>query len=70
MSRYAVKESYYETVWQPLKTFSGRHLNFYRLHLLFFTFTPLIASAIFWASNKDGEDPIPYIDALFLCTSA
>ncbi|KAI0753123.1 cation transport protein-domain-containing protein [Daedaleopsis nitida] len=45
-----------------------KHLNFYRVHLLFFTFTPLIFSAIFYASN--GEFHIDYIDCLFICVSA
>lgn len=44
------------------------HLNFYRIHILFFTFAPLIASGIFYASN--GEYHISYIDALFNCVSA
>ncbi|OSD00246.1 TrkH-domain-containing protein [Trametes coccinea BRFM310] len=45
-----------------------RHLNFYRVHLLFFTFTPLIFSGIFYASN--GEFHIDYIDCLYNCVSA
>ncbi|KAI0776245.1 cation transport protein-domain-containing protein [Trametes elegans] len=45
-----------------------RHLNFYRVHLLFFTFTPLIFSGIFYAGN--GEFHIDYIDCLFNCVSA
>ncbi|KAJ3808222.1 cation transport protein-domain-containing protein [Lentinula lateritia] len=51
-----------------------RHLNFYRIHILFLqvfirlTFTPLIFSAIFYASN--GRYKISYIDALFNCVSA
>jgi len=47
---------------------AAQHLNFYRIHLLFFTFLPLIASAIFYASN--GRNQIAYIDCLFLCFSA
>ncbi|KAJ7647734.1 cation transport protein-domain-containing protein [Roridomyces roridus] len=43
-------------------------LNFYRVHILFFTFTPLFFSAIFYASN--GQFRISYIDALFQCVSA
>ncbi|KAI0757447.1 TrkH-domain-containing protein [Daedaleopsis nitida] len=43
-------------------------LNFFRLHLIFFTVTPLIAAAIFYAVN--GEFHIPFIDALFLCYAA
>ncbi|BGP04534.1 hypothetical protein JCM10049v2_000336 [Rhodotorula toruloides] len=47
------------------------HLNFYRLHLLVFTFVPLIASGIFFASNgPSNENQISYVDALFMCTSA
>ncbi|KIJ31257.1 hypothetical protein M422DRAFT_104826, partial [Sphaerobolus stellatus SS14] len=43
-------------------------LNFYRIHVLVFTFTPLIAAGIFYASN--GEFHIAFIDALFLCVSS
>lgn len=42
-------------------------LNFYRVHLLVFTFTPLMFSGIFYAVN--GQFKIPYIDCLFLCFS-
>lgn len=35
--------------------------------MLIFTFTPLITSAIFYASN--GENHVAYVDALFMCTS-
>ncbi|KAF7351097.1 Potassium transport protein [Mycena sanguinolenta] len=45
-----------------------KHLNFYRVHILFFTFTPLIFSGIFYASN--GQYHVSYIDALFNCVSA
>ncbi|KAJ3797163.1 cation transport protein-domain-containing protein [Lentinula aff. detonsa] len=45
-----------------------RHLNFYRIHILFFTFTPLIFSAVFYASN--GRFKVSYVDALFNCVSA
>ncbi|KAK7691819.1 hypothetical protein QCA50_005222 [Cerrena zonata] len=45
-----------------------KHLNFFRIHVLFFTFTPLIFSAILYASN--GEFPLSYIDALFNSVSA
>jgi hypothetical protein len=34
-----------------------------RIHMLFFTFTPLIAAAIFYASN--GANKIAYVDCLF-----
>ncbi|TDL22995.1 hypothetical protein BD410DRAFT_820980 [Rickenella mellea] len=43
-------------------------LNFFRIHILFFTFTPLVFSGIFYASN--GEFRISYVDSLFLCVSA
>ncbi|KAI9441617.1 cation transport protein-domain-containing protein, partial [Lactarius indigo] len=46
----------------------SRNLNFYRLHILYFTFTPLIFSGIFYASN--GRFHIAYIDALFNSVSA
>ncbi|CAE6454324.1 unnamed protein product [Rhizoctonia solani] len=45
-----------------------RSLNFFRLHVLFFTFTPLISAAIFYAAN--GLYPVSFIDALFNCVSA
>ncbi|KAF8161298.1 cation transport protein-domain-containing protein [Crassisporium funariophilum] len=45
-----------------------KHLNFYRTHILVFTFTPLIFSGIFYASN--GQYKISYIDSLFNCVSA
>ncbi|GAA6063846.1 hypothetical protein JCM10212_003593 [Sporobolomyces blumeae] len=58
-------------VWAKVTTFSSRHLNFYRIHLLVFIFGPLIASGVFYASNGPSEkNQIPYIDALFICTSA
>ncbi|VDC02697.1 unnamed protein product [Peniophora sp. CBMAI 1063] len=49
-------------------TFLSGQLNFYRLHILYFIFTPLIFSAIFYASN--GETHISYIDSLYNCVSA
>ncbi|GAA5966621.1 hypothetical protein JCM3765_005678 [Sporobolomyces pararoseus] len=50
---------------------TARHLNFYRIHLLCFTFIPLIASGIFYASNGPSpQNQIAYIDCLFLCFSA
>ncbi|BGP21433.1 hypothetical protein JCM10295v2_000308 [Rhodotorula toruloides] len=59
------------SVWNRISAFSANHLNFYRLHLLAFTFLPLIASGIFFASNGPSQaNQIPYIDALFMCTSA
>jgi hypothetical protein len=55
-----------------------KHLNFFRYHLLFFTFTPLIVSGIFYAANTGeagalngtGNRKIAYVDSLFLCFSA
>ncbi|KAF8911487.1 cation transport protein-domain-containing protein [Gymnopilus junonius] len=44
------------------------YLNFYRLHLIFFTITPLTFSGIFYASN--GRYKISYVDSLFNCVSA
>ncbi|KAH8823862.1 potassium transporter [Flagelloscypha sp. PMI_526] len=51
-----------------LQTFLEKHLNFFRIHLLAFTFIPLIASGIFFASN--GQYPVSYVDSLFLCYSS
>ncbi|CAE6502603.1 unnamed protein product [Rhizoctonia solani] len=51
-----------------LSVWSGRHLNFYRVHLLSFTCIPVISAAIFYASN--GSTKISYLDSLFMCTSA
>ncbi|TDL22993.1 hypothetical protein BD410DRAFT_185413 [Rickenella mellea] len=45
-----------------------QNLNFFRVHLLFFIFTPLIFSAIFFVSN--GSFHISYIDSLFVCVSS
>lgn len=39
-----------------VKEFIEREANFYRIHLLFFAFLPLILSGIFYAAN--GEYPI------------
>ncbi|RPD57724.1 hypothetical protein L226DRAFT_512491 [Lentinus tigrinus ALCF2SS1-7] len=50
------------------KSYVLRHLNFYRIHIVFFTFTPLIFSGIFYGAN--GEFPVSYIDCLFNCVSA
>ncbi|KAF9464972.1 cation transport protein-domain-containing protein [Collybia nuda] len=53
-----------EGIWNTIR----EHLNFYRVHVMFYTFTPLIFSGVFYASN--GQYHIPYIDALFNCVSA
>ncbi|GAA5936064.1 uncharacterized protein JCM15063_002696 [Sporobolomyces koalae] len=48
-----------------------KHLNFYRLHLTFFTLVPLVASAIFYASNGPRpENQIAFVDCVFMCYSA
>ncbi|KAG2366187.1 cation transport protein-domain-containing protein [Suillus spraguei] len=44
------------------------HLNFFRIHVIFFTLTPLIFSGILYASN--GKYPVAYIDALYNSVSA
>ncbi|TFY57734.1 hypothetical protein EVG20_g8425 [Dentipellis fragilis] len=59
---------YRGNIWQRTFDFLSRYLNFYRIHIIFFTFTPLIFSGIFYASN--GANHIAYIDALFNCVSA
>lgn len=46
----------------------GRKSNFFRIHLFYFTFTPLLLSGILYASN--GRFHVAYIDCLFLCYSA
>ncbi|CAE6446434.1 unnamed protein product [Rhizoctonia solani] len=51
-----------------LSIWAGKHLNFYRVHLLSFTFIPVISAAIFYASN--GNTKISYLDSLFMCASA
>ncbi|KAL7412684.1 cation transport protein-domain-containing protein [Mrakia frigida] len=64
-SPLASEEEEHPRTWRKRLTGS---LNFYRIHLIFFTFTPIIASGIFYASN--GEIHIDYIDCLFNCVSA
>ncbi|KAI6158810.1 hypothetical protein EDD17DRAFT_976568 [Pisolithus thermaeus] len=51
-------------LWQGIR----QNLNFFRVHLLFFTFTPLLASAVLYACN--GKYPLSYVDALFNSVSA
>lgn len=57
-----------ESSFQKIYSLLSHNLNFYRLHILYFTFTPLIFSGIFYASN--GRFHIAYIDALFNSVSA
>ncbi|KAJ7668683.1 cation transport protein-domain-containing protein [Mycena polygramma] len=52
------------STWKAIR----KQLNFYRIHILFFTFTPLTFSGIFFASN--GQYRVSYIDALYNCVSA
>ncbi|GAA6010211.1 hypothetical protein JCM11491_005393 [Sporobolomyces phaffii] len=71
ISQVRERESVKKGVGASAASFAKRHLNFYRLHLLFFTFLPLVASAIFYASNGPApESHIAFIDCLFLCYSA
>ncbi|KAI0042575.1 hypothetical protein FA95DRAFT_1564224 [Auriscalpium vulgare] len=44
------------------------HLNFYRVHIIYFTLTPLIFSGILYGANS--KDPVAYIDALFLSVTS
>lgn len=46
------------------------NLNFYRIHLLFFTFVPLIFALIFWGSSNRETDPISFVDSLFIVVSS
>ncbi|KAG8991802.1 low affinity potassium transporter [Tulasnella sp. 427] len=46
------------------------NLNFYRIHLTFFTFVPLIFALIFWGSSDKNSDPISFIDSLFIVVSS
>ncbi|PCH40391.1 TrkH-domain-containing protein [Wolfiporia cocos MD-104 SS10] len=50
-------------LWSYVKS----NLNFYRIHLFFFVITPIILSAIAYASN--GEFKLHYIDLLFVFVS-
>ncbi|KAI0802967.1 cation transport protein-domain-containing protein [Irpex lacteus] len=53
---------------EDIRDWLKKELNFFRVHLLFFLFVPLISAGIFYGAN--GEFHIPFIDALFLCYSA
>ncbi|KIO22662.1 hypothetical protein M407DRAFT_79030 [Tulasnella calospora MUT 4182] len=46
------------------------NLNFYRIHLTFFTFVPLIFALIFWGSSNKETDPISFVDSLFIVVSS
>lgn len=41
-------------------------LNFYRIHLLHFTVTPLVSAGIFYASN--GQNAHSYVDSLYMAS--
>lgn len=45
-----------------------KEATFFRLHVVAFTFVPLVCSGIFYACN--GQYPVSYLDSLFLCYSA
>ncbi|KAH8926165.1 TrkH-domain-containing protein [Atractiella rhizophila] len=45
-----------------------KHLNFYRVHLIAFTITPLLAATIFYL--VDTERKWDFVDCLFMCVSA
>lgn len=45
-----------------------KHLNFFRIHLLVFTFLPFFDAILLWAVN--GSFKISFIDSLFLAYSA
>ena len=56
-----------------------KHLNFFRYHVIFFSFTPLIFACIFYGANGNatgnanatvGRAKVEFIDSLFLCYSA
>lgn len=42
-------------------------LNFYRIHLLHFTLTPLITAGIFYASN--GQNGHSYVNSLYMVST-
>ena len=61
----------------PRKTYKKLfHLNFYRVHMLYFVIVIAVSSVILYGegrANDPGEiggQPFRYIDALFMCASA
>ncbi|KAK3178837.1 hypothetical protein OEA41_000974 [Lepraria neglecta] len=67
--------AHFNTLYSRIKEYF--HLNFYRVHVLYFIFTLLLSSIIIYGSGVDGNSHnaearfrLRYIDALFLCTSA
>ncbi|VDC01027.1 unnamed protein product [Peniophora sp. CBMAI 1063] len=57
-----------KTAWGKAMQWADDNLNFFKIHVLAFTFIPLICAAILYACN--GRFPIRFIDALFICVSA
>ncbi|WWC60631.1 uncharacterized protein I303_103205 [Kwoniella dejecticola CBS 10117] len=65
-----------KTIWGRL----GHHLNFFRLHVLIFTFTPIVFACIFYGANGHasgnangtelGRHKVTFLDSLFVCFSA
>ena len=57
-----------------------KHLNFFRYHVILFTFVPIIFACIFYAGNEGsggnanstntGRQKVGFVDSLFLCYSA
>lgn len=45
------------------------HLNFYRVHLLYFVLVIIVSSGILYGSST-SDFKLAYIDAIYLCTSA
>ncbi|WWC88191.1 uncharacterized protein L201_003096 [Kwoniella dendrophila CBS 6074] len=65
-----------QSLWDRLK----QYLNFFRIHVLIFTFTPIISACIFYGANGSakgnansanvGVQKVTFIDSLFICFSA
>ncbi|KAI0767347.1 TrkH-domain-containing protein [Fomes fomentarius] len=49
--------------WSPILA----SFNFYRIHFVAFLIIPLLGATVFWASN--GQYPVEFIDALYVCVS-
>jgi Trk-type K+ transport system membrane component len=59
----------HRTFLSALEHLAEEHLNFYRIHLLFFTIVPLAFAGVFYAVSRE-DNPVSFIDSLFLCVSA
>ncbi|KAL1639555.1 hypothetical protein SLS58_007859 [Diplodia intermedia] len=46
------------------------HLNFYRMHMLYFVVVIVITSLVVYGEGLANGSPLKYIDVLFLCCSA